>query len=306
MFLVAVFLAWKAREAFVDMLIAVIIAVSLFPAVEKLKQWLRISHGLSVLLMLALFCIPIFLLGYILTPLITQGPELFKSMVAVLTPLGIIPESLLNFNIGTYIETHTVSLLTSGATALSLLLSSITIVILAFYFIYDARKLSVQFLDLLPDTEEQRAKELLLTIAEVTGKYIRGNVLISFICFVVVLVALLVLKVPYAVQLALIAGVLDLLPLVGSTLGAVPAVLIAFGVSPVTGIIAVLFFTAYQQLESAFISPIIYNKALNISSTISFVSVIIGASLFGILGAFLSLPVAASIPVLVGSFQKYR
>ena len=140
-------------------------------------------------------------------------------------------------------------------------------------------------------------------IGDVTGRYISGNLLISLICIVVVGVGLVALHVPYAVPLALFAGLLDLLPLVGSTIGAIPAVIIAFSVSPSTGFLAIILYIAYQQIESAFISPIIYNKALNLSSAVGFLSVIVGASLFGVLGAFLALPFAASIPVLV-RYQK--
>jgi predicted PurR-regulated permease PerM len=98
---------------------------------------------------------------------------------------------------------------------------------------------------------------------------------------------------------------LDLLPLVGSTIGALPAVVIAFTVSPLTGILVLILHLAYQQTENAIISPAIYNKALNLSPALGFLSVVIGGGLFGIIGAFLALPVAASIPVILHFAHEY-
>jgi predicted PurR-regulated permease PerM len=117
---------------------------------------------------------------------------------------------------------------------------------------------------------------------------------------------LAILHVPFALPLAIFAGLMDLLPLVGSTLGTIPALIIGFTVSPLTGILILILHLVYQQLENVIISPAIYNKALDISPALSFLSVVIGAGLFGILGAFLALPVAASLPAMVRYYQHYQ
>ena len=115
-----------------------------------------------------------------------------------------------------------------------------------------------------------------------------------------------ILHVPFALPLAIFAAIIDLLPLVGQTIGAIPAVIIAFGVSPLTGVIVIVLHLIYQQIENAIISPMIYNKALNLYPSIIFLSVLLGASLFGILGAFLSLPIAASIPAVIQYQKNYQ
>jgi len=177
---------------------------------------------------------------------------------------------------------------------------------LAFFLMYDLEKLSELFLHSIPVKEKGRVKELLKEVAFVIGRYIRGNLLISVICGVVVFTMLSILHVPYALPLAMFAAVIDLLPLVGQTIGAIPAVIIAFGVSPLTGILVVILHLVYQQVENSFISPLIYNKALNLYPSIIFLSVLIGSSLFGILGAFLSLPIAASIPAFIHYRKNYK
>jgi predicted PurR-regulated permease PerM len=91
----------------------------------------------------------------------------------------------------------------------------------------------------------------------------------------------------------------DLLPLIGSIIGLVPAAIIAFSISPITGILVVVLFLVYQQFENNILAPNVYNKVLSLSPTLSFVAVIIGSSLLGIVGAFIALPVAASIPTIL-------
>ena len=159
---------------------------------------------------------------------------------------------------------------------------------------------------MVPGREKGKIKELLQEVASVTGKYIRGNVIISIICGIIIFAGLSILRVPFALPLAVFAAVLDLLPLVGQTIGAIPAVIIGFGVSPLTGVLVIVLHLVYQQTENGIISPVIYNKALNLIPSVSFLSVLIGGSLFGILGAFLSLPVAASIPAIIQYHKNYK
>jgi predicted PurR-regulated permease PerM len=82
--------------------------------------------------------------------------------------------------------------------------------------------------------------------------------------------------------------------------------IIAFSLSPIQGILVLILHLVYQQVENAVICPAIYNKALNLYPALGFLAVLIGASLFGILGAFLALPIAASIPVIVNYHESYK
>ena len=184
--------------------------------------------------------------------------------------------------------------------------SVLTTLFLTFFLIYDYEKLFELFLNIVPGRERTKVKELLEEVSVVTGKYIRGNLLISLICAVVVFAILTVLHVPFALPLAIFASVMDLLPLVGQTLGAIPAVIIGFGVSPLTGLLVIILHLAYQQVENGIIGPLVYKKALNLYPSVSFLAVLLGGSLFGILGAFLALPVAASIPVIIHYHKNYK
>jgi hypothetical protein len=95
------------------------------------------------------------------------------------------------------------------------------------------------------------------------------------------------------------AGLADLIPAVGSYLGAVPAILVAFFVSPVRGLITLVYFIGYQQFENYVLVPKVMQNAVNLSPAAVIISTLIGGSLFGFAGALLALPVAATVKVVI-------
>ena len=184
----------------------------------------------------------------------------------------------------------------------SIISSTVSIAIvftLIFYFCLDHVRLLTLSLELFPRNERAKLKKMLLDLSQVSGKYISGNISISLIFAATITIVMLVLGVPYALPLGVFAGVMDLLPLVGATIGAVPAILIAFSISPIKGFILMAVHIIYQQFENSILAPMVYKKTLDISQALSFLAVIIGAGLFGVVGAFIALPIAASIPVLL-------
>jgi predicted PurR-regulated permease PerM len=131
------------------------------------------------------------------------------------------------------------------------------------------------------------------------GGYVAGNLITSAVCGATTLIALLLIGVPFAVPLALWAGLADLIPLVGAYVGAAPAIVVAFFVSPVAGIITLVFFIVYQQIENYVLVPRVMKNAVNLSPAAVIVSTLVGGSLAGLAGALLALPVAATVKVLV-------
>ena len=302
---IIVFLCWKVLSILPIIIIASVLTVSLYPIVKKLQKATKIPFLLSIFLVFIVPIIPFVYLGYVFVPQIAREiPNLLMSLNTIISHSSFFG----NFNFLLFIQNHLDYTTATNATlniALNIF-SVITTLVLTFFLIYDLEKLLELFLHVVPSKERSKIKELLKEVASVTGKYIRGNILISVICGIVVYAGLLVLKVPFALPLAIFAAIIDLLPLVGQTIGAIPAVIIGFGVSPITGVLVIILHLIYQQVENAVISPMIYNKALNLFPSIIFLSVLLGASLFGILGAFLSLPVAASIPAIIQYQKNYK
>jgi predicted PurR-regulated permease PerM len=138
------------------------------------------------------------------------------------------------------------------------------------------------------------------------GGYVTGNLFISLIAGVSSTIVLLALGVPYAVALGLIVAVLDLVPLAGATLAAIIVSTVAFITSITDGIIVVIFFIVYQQVENHFLQPVVYSRTVQLSPLAILIAVLIGAELAGILGALAAIPVAGTVQVLIVEWLQLR
>lgn len=128
--------------------------------------------------------------------------------------------------------------------------------------------------------------------------YVRGNVITSVLTTIATWIALALLGVPAALFLAILAGVFDLLPVIGFILSAIPAVLLGLTVSPVIGLAVLAFFIAFNALENYYIAPKVYGRQLQISDLAVIVAFAVGAQLGGVIGALIALPIAALYPVV--------
>jgi predicted PurR-regulated permease PerM len=117
---------------------------------------------------------------------------------------------------------------------------------------------------------------------------------------------LLALGVPYAVALGVVVAILDLIPLAGATIAALIIGTVAFLHTITAGIVVVIFFVIYQQVENHFLQPVIYGRTVQLSPLAVLVSVLIGAKLAGILGALGAIPVAGAIQVILLDWQRHR
>jgi predicted PurR-regulated permease PerM len=129
--------------------------------------------------------------------------------------------------------------------------------------------------------------------------YVLGNLVISIIAGIVVGISLWILGVPYALALAVLMGVFDLVPLVGATIGALAAIGVAFATQGLTaGIVMIVVNVVYQQIENHILQPIVYRRTVQLSAFLVLVAVLIGGELLGVLGALIAIPVAGSLQLL--------
>jgi len=112
--------------------------------------------------------------------------------------------------------------------------------------------------------------------------------------------------VPFAVALGLLVGILDLIPLAGATIAAFIIGAVAFIHSIVAGIVVVVFFIVYQQVENHFLQPVVYSRTVQLSPLLVLISVLIGAEIAGILGALGAIPVAGAIQVVIVDWLQHR
>ncbi len=189
---------------------------------------------------------------------------------------------------------------------ISIVAATITIVFLTFFMLLEGRSWVDRFYSLLPEASRPRWQRVGRDVYRTVGGYVTGNILISVIAGASITVVLLVLGVPYAVALGLLVAVLDLIPLAGATVAGIIVAVVAFLHSVPAGIVVVVFFVAYQQVENHFLQPVIYGRTVQLSPLAVLVSVLVGAELAGILGALAAIPVAGSLQVVIRDQLAHR
>lgn len=156
-----------------------------------------------------------------------------------------------------------------------------------------------------PGTQE-RLKRLGRESAKAVTGYVAGNLLISVIAGSTTFIFLSIAGVPYAGVLALWVAFADLIPLVGATLGAIPAVIVAFLHSTTAGVAALIFYVLYQQFENHVLQVSIMSRTVSLRPLIVLISVLMGVELFGLLGALMSIPFAAVVKVIGADIVAHR
>jgi predicted PurR-regulated permease PerM len=182
----------------------------------------------------------------------------------------------------------------------------VTIAFMTFFMILEGPKWMDRIYGLLPEESQPRWRKVGNDIYRTVGGYVSGNLLISLIAGLVSFGVLYGLGVQYAVALALIVALLDLIPLAGATIAAIVVTTVGFLDSTTAGIVLLIFFLIYQQVENHFLQPIIYGRTVQLTPLAVLVSVLIGAELAGVIGALGAIPVAGAIQVLLIDWRTQR
>jgi predicted PurR-regulated permease PerM len=188
----------------------------------------------------------------------------------------------------------------------NIVIGAITITFLTFFMVLEGPAWVERFYGLLSPESQPRWRMVGRDIYKQVGGYVTGNLVISVIAGTLTTLVLLILGVPYAVALGLIVALLDLIPLAGATIAAIIIASVAFLHTIVAGIIVVVFFVVYQQIENHVLQPLVYRRTVALSPLVILISILIGAEVAGVLGALAAIPVAGGIQVLVVDFLRAR
>jgi predicted PurR-regulated permease PerM len=175
----------------------------------------------------------------------------------------------------------------------------VTIAFLTLFMLLEGPSWVERGYELVPGRHRERARRIGQDVYRAVGGYVMGNLAISLIAGIVSAIVFTIVGLPFPYALALVVALLDLIPLAGATIAAVIVTTIAFLDATTAGIVVLVFFIVYQQLENHVLQPVVYGKAVKLSPLSVLVAVLIGAELAGIVGALGAIPVAAAIQVLV-------
>lgn len=189
----------------------------------------------------------------------------------------------------------------------STLVQLVTVLTLTFFLLLDGGRITGFLLRLRGPDKEAQYRQVASDIYRSTAGYVAGNLLISLLAGVVAYLTMTMLGIPFAVPLAVLMAFLDLIPLVGATIGGVAIALVAgFNDFPSDLIIWTIVFIVYQQLENNVVQPLVYRRTVNVPPLLVIVSILIGASLLGVLGALVAIPVAAAIQIVIKDVWRVR
>jgi predicted PurR-regulated permease PerM len=194
-----------------------------------------------------------------------------------------------------------------GAGLVSSLFAIVTILVMSMFMVSRGRSWRDAALSSRPPHQAERIRRATDRIANAVGSYVGGALAQAAIAGIAAFLMLTILGVPSPLPLALIIALLDLIPLVGATLGAViVGVFTVFGDFPTDTIIWAIFAIVYQQFENYVVQPRIQSRAVQLDPFIVVIAAIFGGTLLGVIGALLAIPSAAAIQIAVREYMDYR
>jgi len=326
--LVVVFTLWVIyllRQPLTWIFIAGFLATALSGPVNWLHQRTGRRKLSIALVYIALILIPILLAAILIPPIVEQVNNLVNNLPAYVSDL----QDFVNeddrlrgleedYNITAELQKQASELPGRVGDAAGILsdiglglvnsvFAGVTILVLSLFMIGSGR----QWLDWLADRQgPERAlwlKRLYDRISNAVGNYVAGALGQALVAGVLAYIVLLILGVPYAGSLAVVIFLLDLVPLVGATLGAIlVGIITLFNDFPTTTIVWTIWSIVYQQVENNIIQPRIQAKAVSVHPFVVLTSVLFGSTLFGVLGALIAIPIAAAIQISVVEFSRLR
>ena len=187
-------------------------------------------------------------------------------------------------------------------TAAKVIFIATAILLLALHWTLDGPRTIQSLLLLVPASRREGISELITSMESKVGFYIAGQSVLCLIIGVMALVAYLLIGLPNALVLALVAGILEAVPMVGPLLGAIPAAVIALSISPSKLVWVIVATLVIQQVENSLLVPRVMRKAVGVNPFVSLLAIFAFSSLFGIAGALMAIPIAAIIQLLLERF----
>jgi predicted PurR-regulated permease PerM len=313
---------WIARHVVSWIFIALFLALALNPAVDRLERRVKrrgfatgivYIAALAVVVGIGLLFIPT--LVNQINDFVGKVPDYLHDLTKGRGRLGFLQEKyhLVDKARKALHQGGASKLFGISGTALALakgvvnaVLATVTIAFMTLFMLLEGRKWIESFFSLLAPASRRRWRAVGHDIYRTVGGYVTGNLVISLIAGTLTTIVLLITGVPYAFALGLIVAILDLIPLAGATIAAIIVGAVAFLHSVPAGIIVIVFFVLYQQVENHLLQPVVYGRTVQLSPLAVLTSVLIGAQLAGVLGALAAIPVAGSLQVILVDWLRQR
>jgi predicted PurR-regulated permease PerM len=317
--LLALVFLYLIRDVLGLVFLAIIVTTALNPAIRKLRKWgmprtgAVLSVYLLVLLLMGLLMallVPM-LLGQ-LRGLLLQLPQYVEYFAQFFERLSVGgPDMAFNreqfaVDIRESFSGSVSEIFSTTVGIFSALISFVVFFFLSLYMALEENGVEKFLTSVIPERFQQYSLSVAKRVEVKIGQWLFGQMLSMLLIFFLYWIGLALLGIPYALALALLGGALELVPYVGPVLASVPALLIAFSISPFSGMAVLAFYVVVHQIESHGITPQIMKRAVGINPVAVILALLIGGKLAGIPGVIMAVPAAAVISVFVEDFLKKR
>ena len=318
---VTLFLMYLLRQPLTWIFIAAFLAIALSGPIAFLSRHMRRGFAIAIVYVL-LILTPFALIGLLIPPIVTQAnnlvqnlPEYAEEVTQFVNENERLRQLQDDYDITGKLEEQAAKLPDRlgdaagvlgdiGVGLVNSIFAAVTIIVLSLFILSSGRKFLDAWIREYQPAREEWWHNLFARIANAIGNYVAGALLQATIAGLGAWIMLMILGVDYALPLAVIVFLLDLIPLVGATLGAIlVGIVTLFSDFPVDTIVWAVFAIVYQQVENNVIQPRIQARAVQLDPLIVLISVLFGSALAGVLGALLAIPVAAALQI---AYREYR
>ena len=304
-FLISLWLIIQLKEIIVFLFLSAILLSALLKPVE----WLSSKRIPRPLALLAIYITVIGLLSaaisVIVPPLISQTSDFISKIPQIVSSVNDflvfykIPTENFSQILAKQAQDFAGNLIDISKAIFQSVILLITLFVFTFYLIlqwkYIVRLISSPF----SGKQEKKVTNIISKVEKGLGNWIRGQLALSIVIGILTYIGLIILNFPFALPLALIAAIFEIIPIVGPIISAVPGILVGFSISPVLGLAAVAMYIVIHQLENHLVVPMIMSKVVGLQPPAVILALLVGAKLAGIGGAFFAIPIIVVVKILV-------
>lgn len=307
-FLLALWFLYFIRDLILEFFVALLLMTILEPFVNKLSKY-KVPRSLAILISYILFFgILGWAIAIIIPPLVEQTANFANALPSYLSNLGVTAaasEEIVHqfiLRIGSIPE----QVVKVGVSIFSNIISVLTIFAFAFYLLLARGKLQDQLGIFFGDEGKKEVGKVIDSLEKKLGGWARGELSLMVLVGVANYIGLTLLGIPFSLSLAILAGLMEIIPYLGPVLAAIPSILIGFGISPIMGLAVTALAFLVQQIENYIFVPKVMEKSVGVAPIVTLLSLAIGVRVAGVAGMIISVPTVIALQVVLGNFFTKR
>jgi len=318
--LIGLWFLYFIRDIIALLFISIILVAAMDPIVYRLHRR-RIPRTVGVLIVYAcMFSVIGLVVSFLIPPLVQQIKEFAQKLPEIIASvensfqgfdtffqtqhIAVSTQSLLS-DIGNTLAGSSGNIFTATVGVFSGFVSAVIVLVMTFYMVVKEDGIKNFIVSITPQKHKDYAGSLVLRIQRKISRWVLGQMSLMLIIVVIDFIGLSFLKIPYALSLAIFAGLMEIVPFIGPIVSLIPAVLVGLTISPLSGLLVFALYSLVQQFEGHIIIPQVMKKAVGLHPIAVILALLIGLKLGGVLGALLAIPIATAVSVFVSDlFEK--